>query len=127
MKNMIEETKEMADGCPEKAVIDISKQDLKAGKYDTFVEALNAALRHLEVTDIKAFISKQDLSGRWKFELVRAVSDCKDTMDGIVSDEDEDKPPMPTEEPGKYVPDENEIFMDGSEEDYAPDADGLGM
>jgi len=133
MSEMIEETTEMADGCPQQAVIDICKKDLEAGKYDTFVQALNAALRHLEVTDIKAFISKQDMSGRWKFELIRAVgeapADVVDSkegateMTGVVSDDD--KPPLPTEEPGERVAGDDEVIID--EDAPPPDEDGLGV
>lgn len=126
MSEMVEETKEMEQGCPERAVIDISKNDLEAGKYDTFVQALNAALRHLEVVDLKAFIAKQDLAGRWKFELVRAIADTPTDvvdseagvteMQGVVSDED--KPPLPDDEPGEYVPQDGEFLGD---DEYDPD------
>jgi len=134
MSDMKEETVEMAQGCPERALVDIDKRELEAGRYDMFVNALNAALRHLEVTDVKAFISKQDLSGRWKFELARATADVPgdvvDSKDGVkemtgtVDDtEDADKADM-QESPGqkKYVPQEGEILLGGDSED--PDGAG---
>ena len=108
MTEMIEQSVEMEKGCPERAVIDISRKELEEGKYDTVVKALNAALMHLEVTNVRAFISKQDIPGRWKFELARAADEepvdvadsreyrCQDvsggveTMEGVI-DEDQDK------------------------------------
>lgn len=141
MSDMIEETTEMSDGCPMKAVIDISKSDLEAGKYDTFVNALNAALMHLEIPDLRAFITKQDLSGRWKFQFVKAdedvpadVVDSKDgiqEMEGVVSEEDADKPPLPTEEPREYVPQEGEILLSDEDiderNDECVDGDGSSL
>ena len=136
MNEMSEETVEMADGCPEKAVIDIDKADLEKGKYDLFVDALNAALRHLEVTDLRAFISKQDLPGRWKFELMRAVedvpADVSDSKEGVQelqgvlseSDEDEDKSDAQVnDEPDEYKkihPDE--IPLSDDDGAYDPEA-----
>ena len=129
MKDMIEENKEMAEGCPQRAVIDISKADLEAGKYDHFVEALNAALRHLEVTDLKAFISKQDMPGRWKFELHRAVegvpADVSDSEEGIQELQgtlDEEAPLSEAVELPGAEESSDEIFLADEDGLYDPEA-----